>query len=76
MGFLQGDFFAALTETFGRPEVFLLLTAGTDLRFEKDDAVVLDWRAEAGDAIVSALDPRTGHNIHLGADTCPDDVST
>ena len=42
LAFLEGPFFAALSQTFGRPQVLLLLTRSTDLPFVAGDAVVLD----------------------------------
>jgi hypothetical protein len=68
-GFIEGPFFAALSSAFGRPKVFLLFTAATDLAFEAGDAVALEWRDAASPAnaeTVDALDPRTGAILSLG----------
>jgi Domain of unknown function (DUF4865) len=66
--FLQGPFFAALSQTFGRPEVMLFLTRSTDLPFAAGDMVVLNARMSetTGSERVRALDPRSGHVLTLG----------
>jgi hypothetical protein len=67
LAFLEGPFFAALSQTFGRPEVALLLTRSTNLPFAAGDAVFLDWRGEAkGPESFRALDPKTGEILTLG----------
>ena len=63
LDFLEGPFFAALAQSFGRPEVALLLTRAIELRFAAGDTVFLDWRGEGrGSATARATDPRNGGN--------------
>jgi len=59
--FLEGSFFHALCQTFGRPKVQLLLTTATDLPFETGSVITLtaDASTEAM-AGIRALDPRSG----------------
>jgi hypothetical protein len=65
-GFLEGDFFRALSETFGRPEVRLLLTTATDLPFAKGEALNLQTNPpHSPPPSVQALDPRGGDVIAL-----------
>jgi hypothetical protein len=66
LAFLEGDFFKALSETFGRPEVKLLLTMATDLPFATGDALRLQLGLP-GDAtaLVRAADARNGEAIAL-----------
>jgi hypothetical protein len=65
--FLEGPFFAALSQTFGRPQVVLLLTRATDLPFAAGDAVVLDSRrSETGSESLRAVDPKSGEILTLG----------
>jgi hypothetical protein len=63
--FLEGSFFAALSETFGRPEVRLLLTTARDLPFSAGETL----RLQSGDTddalLVRTLDPRTGDRLGL-----------
>jgi hypothetical protein len=66
LNFLEGPFFAALAQTFGRPEVALLLTRSTALPFAAGDAVFLDWREEADSSErLRALDPKSGEILTL-----------
>ncbi len=70
--FLQGPFFKALSDTFGRPEVKLLLTTATDLPFAEGETVALDPRVQQFDSpVIQALDPRSGDTIGLGPATGP-----
>jgi len=66
--FLEGPFFAALSQTFGPPRVMLLLTRSTDLPFEAGDAVVLDSRQGEPDGFerLRAVDPKSGEILTLG----------
>jgi hypothetical protein len=66
--FLEGSFFAALSQTFGRPEVVLLLTRATDLPFAAGDTVVLDSRQgeSNGSESLRAVDPKSGELLTLG----------
>lgn len=64
--FLEGAFFRALAETFGRPEVKLLLTTATDLPFWAGEALRLQVNPADGVAgVVRALDARGGDVIAL-----------
>lgn len=69
LNFLEGKFFAALSQTFGRPQVVLLLTRSTDLPFAAGDAVVLGSRqGEPKDSErVRAVDPKSGEILTLGS---------
>jgi hypothetical protein len=69
LAFLQGPFFAALSQTFGRPEVLLLLTETRVLPFAVGDAVVLDWSRDTADGSKAprAVDPRTGDILTLAS---------
>jgi hypothetical protein len=66
--FLDGAFFAALSETYGRPQVVLLLTRSTDLPFAAGDAVVLgsQYGEPEGSERLRAVDPKTGEILTLG----------
>lgn len=65
LGFLQGPFFAALSKTFGRPEVRLLLPSRVVLpSAEPASAVLADIAADSGPAI-AALDPISGRAVSL-----------
>jgi uncharacterized protein DUF4865 len=65
LGFLQGSFFAALAETFGRPEVRLLLPSRIALPpDEPASAVLADIAPDRGPAIAT-LDPISGHALSL-----------
>jgi hypothetical protein len=68
LGFLEGPFFAALTQTFGRPEVELLLTQSTDLPFSAGETIVLDRLATTTDGAgsVRAIDPKNGEILSMG----------
>jgi hypothetical protein len=68
LAFLQGPFFAALTQTFGRPQVLLLLTRATDLPFETGDELFLDSRQREsnGSESLRAVDPKSGEILTLG----------
>ncbi len=64
--FLEGSFFQALSETFGRPEVRLLLTQATDLPFMAGEALRLQTNpSNQESAPVRALDPRRGDVLAL-----------
>jgi Domain of unknown function (DUF4865) len=67
--FLEGSFFAALSQAFGRPQVMLLLTRSTELPFAVGDTVVLD--SPHGEPNSSerlrAVDPKSGEILTLGA---------
>ena len=66
--FLEGPFFAALSQAFGRPQVVLLLTRSTELAFAAGDAVVLDSRQgePSGSEALRAVDPKGGEILSLG----------
>ena len=68
LAFLEGPFFAALSQTFGRPQVMLLLTRSTDLPFEAGDAVVLGSRLDETNCSerLRAVDPNSGEILTLG----------
>jgi hypothetical protein len=66
--FLEGPFFKALSEAFGRPEVKLLLTAATDLPFMTGETVGLSTNP-AREVPVPALDPRTGDVLALAPES-------
>jgi hypothetical protein len=68
LAFLEGAFFTALVQAFGRPEVALLLTPAMDLPFAAGGAVVLgSRRSEASNSErFWAVDPRTGNILTLG----------
>jgi Domain of unknown function (DUF4865) len=68
--FLEGPFFAALSQTFGRPQVGLLLTRSTDLPFAAGDTVVLDSRHSEpnGAEKLRAVDPKGGEILTLGGE--------
>jgi hypothetical protein len=64
--FLDGPSFRALCETFGRPEVRLLLTTATDLPFAPGEALSLQTNPSAdASTLVRALDPRHGETLAL-----------
>ena len=69
LNFLEGKFFAALSQTFGRPQVVLLLTRSTDLPFVAGDAVVLGSRQGEPKASerLWAVDPKSGEILTLGS---------
>lgn len=70
LGFLEGKFFAALSETFGRPEVKLLLTTATDLPFSPGQSLRLQRNISADVApTVRTLDPSNGDVIALAPAT-------
>jgi Domain of unknown function (DUF4865) len=66
--FLEGPFFAALSQAFGRPEVALLLTRSMDLPFATGDTVVLNSHDSEtiGSEGLRAVDPRSGKILTLG----------
>lgn len=65
LGFLQGSFFAALAETFGRPEVRLLVPTRVALPpDEPAGAVLADVAPDSGPAIAT-LDPINGRAFSL-----------
>jgi hypothetical protein len=66
LSFLEGPFFRALAETFGRPEVKLLLTTATDLPFATGEALSLQENSfDDGLSLVRALDSRGGKFLSL-----------
>jgi hypothetical protein len=66
LGFLDGPFFAALSDTFGRPEVKLLLTTANDLPFAAGEALSLRVApSDDASSLVRALDPCTGEILSL-----------
>ena len=68
LAFLEGPFFAALCETFGRPKVLLLLTRSTNLPFMAGDTVFIDSRDGEGvdSERLRAMDPASGNILTLG----------
>jgi hypothetical protein len=68
LGFLEGPFFGALSQSFGRPDVRLLLTRATDLPFAAGDEIALATSAAEADEpeLVRALDPKNSHILTLG----------
>lgn len=70
LGFLQGPFFQALSDTFGRPEVKLLLTTATDLPFAVGETLALDCRSQQlHPQAIRSVDPRSGDILALGPAT-------
>ena len=68
LGFLEGAFFKALVETFGRPEVHLLLTEARALPFVTGDMLTLLANPPQGtDTVLRAHDPRDGSLLALAA---------
>lgn len=69
--FLEGPFFAALSQAFGRPEVALLLTRAMDLPFATGDAVVLNWHdgEDIGAEGLRAVNPRNGKILTLSRES-------
>jgi hypothetical protein len=67
LAFLNGPFFAALTQTFGRPEVTLLLSEAADLPFATGSTVFLDTLRDGAThaAQIEALDPKSGATVTL-----------
>ncbi len=65
LGFLDGGFFRALSEAFGRPEVKLLLTSAVDLPFQMGEALKLRTNPADDTSLVQALDPRKGDVLAL-----------
>jgi hypothetical protein len=64
--FLDGPSFRSLSETFGRPDVRLLLTTATDLPFPPGEALRLQTNPSAdAPTLVRALDPRHGETLAL-----------
>ncbi len=65
LAFLQGSFFAALSATFGRPEVRLLLpTTISPPRGEPASAVISEDDPD-GRPSIATLDPLTGRSLNL-----------
>ena len=70
LGFLEGAFFRALSETFGRPEVKLLLTTATDLPFGVGEALRLQVNPTEGlESRVRALDALGGDVLALAPES-------
>ena len=68
LGFLEGDFFAALCGAFGRPQVKLLLSHASDLPFRASETVSIDTSPSGHmPRGVSAVDPLTGDTLVLNA---------
>ncbi|MGA2129760.1 MAG: hypothetical protein ABSG76_26810 [Xanthobacteraceae bacterium] len=65
LGFLQGSFFAALAETFGRPPVHLLLPSRIVLPPDEPASAVLADSAPAGGPAIATLDPISGRALSL-----------
>jgi hypothetical protein len=65
LGFLQGSFFAALAETFGRPEVRLLLPSRIALPADEPASAVLAAIAPDSGPAIATLDPISGHALSL-----------
>jgi hypothetical protein len=67
LAFLEGPFFKALSETFGRPEVRLLLTHATSLPADVRQVALIDSRLEPPlpKGAVEAIDPRDGSALIL-----------
>lgn len=68
--FLEGAFFKALAETFGRPTVRLLLSTARDLPFAAGKALRLQTEATP-EAILRALDPLDGGALALAPEVAP-----
>lgn len=70
LDFLEGGFFKALCDTFGRPEVKLLLTIATDLPFVRGETLRLQRDIQASEAApVRTLDPLSGKIVALAPET-------
>ena len=66
--FLEGPFFKALSDTFGRPEVRLMLTRAEDLPFSTGDKVRLQVGPTASQsAVVQTIDPANWEHLSLAA---------
>ena len=67
--FLEGPFFKALSETFGRPEVRLLLTHATALPSDVTQVGLIDGKiGQLPPGAVGAIDPRDGSSLILSPD--------
>jgi hypothetical protein len=72
LGFLEGPFFKALSETFGRPEVKLLLTTATDLPFAAGETLALQsGPSDEASSRARAHDPRRGEILALAPASAP-----
>lgn len=72
--FLKGPFFAALSDTFGRPEVLLLLTEAQDLPpgLEREVSLAAEPLAITPvNGTLDAIDPRDGSLVRLGPGSAP-----
>ncbi|MDE2515706.1 MAG: DUF4865 family protein [Rhodospirillales bacterium] len=69
--FLDGDFFRALCDAFGRPAVHLLLSAATSLDFAAGSALRLQRGTVDADAPVRACDPRDATLLGLAKQDAP-----
>jgi hypothetical protein len=65
LAFLDGAFFAALSETFGRPEVRLLLPRRIALPSDQPTTAVLTGVAADRGTAIATLDPVSGHALNL-----------
>jgi hypothetical protein len=70
LGFLNGPFFAALSSTFGRPEVCLLLTEAAELPRHSAQVALSERKASCSvpPGAIAALDPRSGEALTLSPD--------
>jgi hypothetical protein len=67
LAFLEGPFFKALSDTFGRPEVRLLLTHATTLPSGGRSVALIEGAVQhpLPDGAVEAIDPRDGTTLVL-----------
>jgi hypothetical protein len=65
LAFLEGAFFAALCETFGRPEVRLLLPRRIALPSDEPPTAVLTSMEADREAAIATLDPVRGDSLNL-----------
>jgi hypothetical protein len=65
LAFLEGAFFAALSKTFGRPQVRLLLPHRLALPLDEPSTAVLTGMAADRGSAIATLDPSSGHALNL-----------
>ena len=65
LAFLQGSFFAALSATFGRPEVRLLLPTAISPPLGEPASAVISEDDPDGRPSIATLDPLTGRALNL-----------
>jgi hypothetical protein len=65
LAFLEGAFFTALSETFGRPQVRLLLPRRVALPSEEPAIAVLTGMAADRGTAIATLDAASGHALNL-----------